>query len=342
MRNFFSKLENYFSNRIVQIASLLGLFIGYIGDAVANKTLYWALAGVIIVLLLIAIIDEIKNYDELHTDTIHIPVIIRVDDNTDVEYVYGTLMKKIEQEYGLKNYESKLLKYRGINPKEFIFEYNGDIFEFDRLLSFAQIINYKINQTQKKLQSKVLFHIAYYRRPSVAFMLGSMLRTEGIIVYQNDDGGSTFNKVSNATTRNYKERVKVFEKYDVVQDIQQPEQKDDLLLIINSASHDVNPNVASLQGFANKVTATLKPQTNGRLGSVPPTDEWSDYSSELYTLIHDYRLEYKKITIAHAMPEAMALLVGMAIENYWNIDITQYKDGDNPYIYNMKNVHYYF
>jgi hypothetical protein len=90
---------------------------------------------------------------------------------------------------------------------------------------------------------------------------------------------------------------------------------------------------------------TLKAQKIGEeivLGTIPFEDDWIEYSREIYTKIHDYRLQYKKIIIAHAMPEALAFLIGMAIENYWNVEITQYTNNDNVVLYNMKDIKFYF
>jgi len=344
MKKFFSKLENFFSNKIVQFAGILSLFLGYIADAIGNKEVYLAFAFIIIILLIIALSIEIKTYDIYHAKTIHIPVIICVDDNTDTHYVLETLLSKIEQKYELHNYQENLLKYRGINLEEFIFEYNGSLFDFKRLLSFSQIINYKINQTEKALKTNVLFHVAYYRRPSVAFMLGVIFRTEGVMLYQNDDGGRRFQNVANVTSRAYKQRIKELKKYTLCEEFEN-EECDELLFIINSASHNIDPEVKSLKEYKNRVTMTLNPQKVDDkivIGTVPPKDEWAEYSHEIYTKIHDYRLRYKKIIIAHSMPEALAFLLGMAIENYWNIEITQYCDNDNIALYNMQDIKFYF
>jgi len=348
MKHIFLKLENIFSNKLVQFASMLGLFLGYLADAISDEKVYLAFAIFILLILLIAIIDEMRKYDIFHTDTIHIPVVIRVDDNTDTNYVLETLLKKIEKEHNLHNYKENLLKYRRVNLDEFIFQYNGDLFDFKRLLSFAQIINYKINQTEKALKTRVLFHVAYYKRPSIAFMLGVIFRTEGVILYQNDDGGRTFQNIANVTSREYKEHVEKLEKYTLTDEINDNED-DTLLFIINSASHNVDPRVKSLRNYTNRATMTLKPQKVSRAqgekivkGTIPPEDNWAQYSQEIYTKIHDYRLQYKKIVIAHAMPEALAFLVGMAMENYWNIEITQYYNNDNVYLYNMQDIKFYF
>jgi len=345
MQDLLLKLENIFSNKIVQLAGILSLFLGFIADAISNKEVYMLFALFIIVLLIVALAKEIKTYENYHTKTIHIPVVICVDDNTDTHYVLETLLSNIEEKYNLHEYKENILKYRGINLEEFVFEYNGDLFDFKRLLSFAQIINYKINQTEKALKTNVLFHVAYYRRPSVAFMLGTIFRTEGVMLYQNDDGGRTFQNVADVTSRAYKQRVTSLRHYTLEEEVTDKESDDTLLFIINSASHNVDPRVESLKNYKNRVTMTLNPQLiDGKtvIGTIPPTAEWTEYSQEIYTKLHQYRLEYKKIVIAHAMPEALAFLLGMAIENYWNIEITQYFNNDNIPVYNMQDVQFYF
>lgn len=40
-------------------------------------------------------------------------------------------------------------------------------------------------------------------------------------------------------------------------------------------------------------------------------------------LLNELQIKYKHIVLAHAMPESLSLVLGMAIEN-WNLTITQY------------------
>jgi nitrogen fixation-related uncharacterized protein len=41
------------------------------------------------------------------------------------------------------------------------------------------------------------------------------------------------------------------------------------------------------------------------------------------------------------MPESIAFVIGMAMENYWDVKITQYDDRDYKYVLNMKDIKYY-
>lgn len=41
------------------------------------------------------------------------------------------------------------------------------------------------------------------------------------------------------------------------------------------------------------------------------------------------------------MPEGLAVILGMALENYWNIDITQFEQNDYKYVYTMNQIKYF-
>ena len=289
-------------------------------------------------MIVYALFDEAKRYNRFHQNVIYLPIVIRVDDKTQGKYVLSLLLKSIEKETSITNYKEQILKYRGINVEDFVFEYSGSLYDFDRLLSFARIISYKVNQIEKETGSKIRFYVAYYRRPSVAFLLGVIFRTEGVTLYQNNDAGETFERVSVVDSRRYKEKVKNFVRYEVKEYHQNAEQGEHALIVINSASHDIDINAESLKEYDDKIVLKLK-----GYGTIDyHKEDWSYYSQEVYTVIHDARLRYKRLTIVHAMPEAIAFLVSMAIENYWDIEITQYDSGGYRHMYNMQDVKFYF
>lgn len=336
--NIFIKLKNLPQNKYIVFAGLSGILLGPTADAVGEPIFYVALVVFFILFIAFAIYDEINRYNQFNEEVIHIPLIIKVDANSEADFALARVLDTIEKTYRLSNYRENLLKYRGINVENFIFEYNGDLYDFERLLSFAQIISYKVNQTEKDLKTQVRFHVAYYRRPAVGFMLGVIFRTQAVSVYQNNDTGEAFDMVANLVDRSYKERVAEFKQFDVQEYLREQKTKE-LLIIINSSSHQVNQNAVSLAKFENKITVTLSKNRS----TIPPKGTgWQEYSREVYTVIHDAQLHYEKITIAHAMPEALAVLLGMAMENYWNVDITQYQDNEYRYLYNMQDVRFYF
>jgi len=341
MIEFLKHFNNILENRWIQLSGVLAIFFGLFADAMSDSIFYWISFIILVILIIIAVVEEYRISQKM-LDTIYIPLVIKIDDNTDTKYVFDSLIQKIERNYQIENYKENVLKYLKINLEDFIFEYNGDLFDFDKLLSFSRIISYNINKLEKNIKKEVVFHIAYYRRPAIAFMFGVIFRTKGVVVYQNNDGGQTFEKVVEVNDRKYKERVEEFEKYEIKEQVSN---KKELLLVINSASHNVDINAPSLKKYKDRVILTLKPKIidNKKIsGTIPYNEDWSLYAREIYTIIHNYRLKYQKIIIAHSMPEALAFLVGMGIENYWNIEITQYHKNDYKFIYNMQNVIFYF
>ena len=41
------------------------------------------------------------------------------------------------------------------------------------------------------------------------------------------------------------------------------------------------------------------------------------------------------------MPEAIAVILGMGLENYWNIHVTQYDNNDYQNVFTMNKIKYY-
>jgi len=333
--NLFKNFKYIFDNKYIQTAGLMALFLSPFTDALGGNST-WALFILLFALFLFGFIDEYRIQKKLQIDTIHIPVVIKVDDGPDSKYVMNDLVKRIEENNKLDNYEDDLKKYFGINLETFIFEYNGSIYDFDRLMSFARIIKYKLNQIEKQLGSRVKFNIAYYKRPSIGFLLGTLFRTEGIIVYQNNDYDNKFHKVADINSRKYKERIEKSTKYTINESIKNNNSME-VLVAIDSASHSVNLQAKSLIQYENIVVVTLNEN-----GTIPYDNDWIEYASEIYNILNNLQTRFQNITIAHSMPESLSIIVGMALENYWNINITQYDDNDYKNVFTMNKIKYYF
>ena len=245
------------------------------------------------------------------------------------------LLKQIEKDYSFDNYAEDLKKYFSIDIDTLTFEYKGDIYDFNHLMNFTWIIKYKLNEIEQQLEGKVKFHIAYYKRPSVGFLIGTLFRTEGIVIYQNNDYEDTFEKVANINSRRYKEKIGNFTKYKVIENIKSKNESN-ILVVINSASHKVNLRAKSLKKYKNIITVNLIEN-----GTIPYESDWTIYANEIYNILNDLQTRYTNITIAHSMPEAIAVILGMGLENYWNIHITQYVDNDYKNVFTMNKVKYY-
>lgn len=326
--------KQIFDNSYIKVAGISAMLLSPFADAIGSPA-YWWLFGSLVILFFFGIFDEIKKQRKLTKDIIHIPIVIKVDHGPDPKYVLHNLIQKIEEKNKISDYEDTLKKYLGLNLENMIFEYKGSIYDFDRLMSFARIIKYQINLIEKQLDGRVQFHIAYYKRPSVGFLLGTIFRTESIVVYQNSDHENRFHPVAITDSRKYKERVDNFTKYTISKEINNST-NDELLIVIESASHSIAMKASSLAKFENIISMKLIEK-----GTIPYDTDWTEYASEIYNVINQAQTEFKSITIVHAMPEAIAVVVGMAIENYWNVQITQYDDNEYKYMFTMKQICFY-
>jgi len=327
-------VKQIIDNSYIHIAGILAIFLSPFADAI-GKEAYWWLFGFLFILFIFGLITEIKKRRDMKNATINLPVVIKVDEGPDVLYVMNNLVDKIEEKTGLDGYSALLQKYHSINVETFIFEYEGSIYDFDRLVSFARIIRYNVKQIEKQLNGKVKFHVAYYKRPAVGFLLGTIFRTEAITVYQNSDYENRFYPVAEVVNRSYKERVDKFRKYDIQSIIKDPSDKR-VLIAIESASHNIKVNAKIVKNFSNSVFIRLKEK-----GTIAYECDWIEYAAEIYNVINKMQVEYEKITLVHAMPEAIAVVLGMALENYWNIEITQYDNGEYKNVYNIQKVKLY-
>lgn len=126
------------------------------------------------------------------------------------------IIKILEQNYKkFENLEENLKKYLNIVKDDIVFHYTGSVYDKERLTSFLQIIRYKLNQIEINMKSNVEFHVSYYERPAIGFLIGAILKTDGIVVYQNSDSKDDFEKIAKIDTRNYKNKVHEFTKFKV-------------------------------------------------------------------------------------------------------------------------------
>ncbi len=330
------------SSRYGIFATTFAGFGGLAADAFFGKTGFAFILIVALLFLWLAIREE-KTIETLYkNETIPIPIVISVDDNTPMEILFNSLIMEIEKEVKFKGLEEKLKKYFTITSEMLMFKYTGDMYDNDRLISFLQIIRYELNDIQSRLDNKAEFHIIYLKRPAVGFALGGMFRSDGIVIYQNNDYKNRLDKVVKIDSRRYKEKVFAYEKFDVINSLESKEDKK-LLIVIQISSHNISLTSEKLKAFKNVIS--LISRGNGTI-SVDKKEvdegEWIAYAQEIYNVINRIKDDFDEITLVHSMPEAVAVVVGMALENYWNINICQYDDSAYKKVINLKDIKYYF
>lgn len=324
----FRPFINIYTNAFFHLAMLIAVIGGLIADQYGLGYSY--VFSCVLLCIGIALFDEKKKFNIYSRQTIPIPIVIKVDDGTHTNNAFRSLIKSIEAGDKFDNLEENLNKYFSITRDELIFEYKGDLYDHRKLVSFLQIIRYAINRIESRLENRVVFHLAYYRRPAIGFMIGTIFRTDGVIVYQRDDANDRFNPVAKIDSRRYKEKVENFEKFTIGKVLNDSA---DVVVIIDAASHKVNY-VPHSESFVHL--------TANNNGTIALEDDWIRYGQEIYNVINTLQVKYKTIKVVHAMPEALSVVVGMAIENYWPVEITQYDGGSYPIIMKLNSYKYYF
>jgi len=333
MKKFTSRL---LQNALTQTSMVIAGFGGLLSDAYLGREGFYVTFILSLLLFIWAIYDEYKRQLFYKNTIIPIPVVISVDDAKPLNAIFTSIVKEIEKNKQFIGIEKHLRHYFGISKEELLFEYKGDLYDNQRLISFLQIIRYSLTNVEKRMDNRVQFHIAYLRRPAIGIALGGMFRSDGIVVYQNNDYQDRFDKVATIDSRQYKEKIERYEKFERIESFKRPEECS-LLLVIQLSSHNVVYTHEAFAHLSNRVVL----QSKGN-GTIALDEDWVRYAQEIYNTINDLRRHYTHITIAHSMPEAVAIILGMALENYWQINVTQYDNEDYKQVIMLNTIKYHF
>jgi uncharacterized membrane protein len=330
-------LIRFLENKYVSLSGIIGLILGFLSDALDNDIAKWVIFAFISILFIFAIVNEYRLNSKFNKEVIHIPVVIKIGSKVEPSYVMNNLIEEIEKIENTSSYKRDILRFLKIDLDSFIYEFKGDIYDFDNLMDFSRYINHEIKKLQVQIGNKIEFHVAYYQKPSIGFLLGTIFKTENISVYQNNDYKNTFFKVFDINSRKYKEN-KLNNEFYTIDRSYMTDESDEILVVLNSSSHNVNINSDKLKNYSNFVKLTLNSN-----GTIPYEIDWVEHSQEIYTLLNELQIKYKHIVLVHAMPESLSLVLGMAIENYWNLTITQYnpKTSDYDEMYTMNQIKYF-
>ncbi|OCL85488.1 hypothetical protein AAX26_01914 [Aliarcobacter thereius] len=329
-------MKRYLENAGMTFLGIIALILGPFYDAIDNPWFTWTVFAILLIIL-VFIIYDIKKKDKILNEkkVVDIPIVIKVDDGAQTKYIMNELIKSIEKNIDMKDYSEVLQKYYSINIDRFIFEDDckGD---FDKTLNLARVIKYNISQLEDILQKPIKIHLLFYRRPAIAFLIGTIFRTNSIDIYQTNNK-NTIDRVMSISNRKYKEKIYKYTKYEK-DEYFEDKNSDEVLLIIDSASHNVNENASDLKIYKNRVIMKLIGN-----GTIPVDVDWEEYVQEIYNAVNELQTKYKKIVIAHSMPEALAVGLGMGFGEYWNVHITQYNyiTGEYQIEYKMNDIKYY-
>ena len=165
-------------------------------------------------------------------------------------------------------------------------------------------------------------------------MVGSIFKDDALVVYQNNTDHDRFDSVAKTYERNYKTKVEEFKKFSIEKHMN--DETDSRLLVgIKASSHSIAYDSKSLEEYTN----IIKMNAN-HTGTIGLDEDWVLYAREIFSILDSN--QSKKITIAHAMPESVAVLVGMAIGEYWDIQMTHWNNMQYDNLIKLNEVKFYF
>ena len=66
-------------------------------------------------------------------------------------------------------------------------------------------------------------------------------------------------------------------------------------------------------------------------------------NQEIYAVINELQQQCDHITLVYSMPTTVAIMLGMSVQNYWDITVTQFSDGEyKSVVKHLNEIKYYF
>lgn len=324
-------VKKFLSNIYVNIAAVLALPLAFFADAFSSHLFYGIVCLLLLGLLIYGYIDEKKSQKLYTTNTVHLPIVFNISNSTNSKSALNSLFKILEKDF--LNHKENLKKYLNLIEDDFIFEYRGDIYDEDRFIDFLKITKHDIKQIQKKALNNTHLHIVYIGPIANAIAIGTILGTDGVTIYQYNKSTDSYKISLEIKDREFKQHVKEFKilKKECIGDIKD---KGVVSVAIDLSSHKVA--LSKLDEPIIHLKSTLG-------ATIKNVKEFIEANKEIYAVINELQQKVSHIKLIYSMPTSIALLLGMAIQTYWDIELTQFDNGEyKAVIKHLNKIKYYF
>jgi hypothetical protein len=274
--------------------------------------------SIAITIFLVGIIFEANKYKIYTEDALPIPIVIKIANSAISLDALNSLFKLIEAEPKYRNYRQNLNKYLSITESELVYEYQGDIFDTEHLKDFLKITKHDLEQVKRKTPQNSIFYLAYIGPASVAFLVGSMLAREGMQLFQRSQDNNSYQCVMNVKDRALKEDTPQLEKFAVTYQCSEP-RHDKVTIAIDTAAHKTKLNDPSITNYGDIIALQ-----NQRGNTISYEEDWTQYCREIFKVLNEAQQNYKEIKLVYSMPVSLAIAVGMTMQHFWNVQLTNY------------------
>lgn len=327
-------LADAIDSKVGILAMTIIAFGGLISDAMTTGYIFVVYAGLI--LMLYALLKEWKRRDHYSRPAVSIPVVFNISNPADCRSALNALYGMLEQEYS--GHRESLKRYFNITDEDLIFHYNGDIYDTPRMIDFLKICKHDLKRLDARTPGNVRFHIAYIGPISGSILVGTLFSTEGVTFYQYDRSSKSYSIALQIDDRHYKEPIERFEILEgnlsqTLKSIGECPGKS-VTLALELSSHKID--TAELD----EPKILLK---SSRGATLDNADEFIRANREIYTVINELQTRCEEITLVYSIPTALGLLLGISLQTYWNVRLTQYDKGRyRTVIESLREIEYRF
>ena len=68
---------------------------------------------------------------------------------------------------------------------------------------------------------------------------------------------------------------------------------------------------------------------------------WIRYIQEIFHILNKLQTEYEEIKLVYSIPVSIGLGIGIAIQNYWHVLLTNYQQGEYKDLIYTDEIQYY-
>ncbi|NCS19460.1 MAG: SAVED domain-containing protein [Microcystis aeruginosa G11-06] len=300
LQNVLSNLRqspyNIFFNPLTNTGLAIAAILALIADQFGQG--YYLIFLITLALVIIGIWRESQKYDLYKHQAIPLPIVIKIANPADSNKALQSLFNIIETENKYKDHKNNLDKYLNISETDLIFNYSCDIYI------------------------------------SVAIMVGTILATEGVKIFQYNKSSDSYYPVVEISDRKLKEGIKEYEKFE---DPVTEKGQDRVTIAIDVSSHKINLNDESIENYGDLIYLKSKGS-----GTIERNEDWLQYSREIFTTINSTQQNnYQEIKLVYSIPITLGILVGMSVQQYWPILLTQYENSTYRNLINLQEFKLY-
>ncbi len=316
-------LENSYTQYALIISGIGGLIADQFGSG------YYVALVMMVLFFVYAYFDERRRRKVYTSPNLPIPVVFNISNPASSSKALDALYAELSERF--PDHEKNLEKYFNILRSDLIFKYDGDIFDEERFIDFLKVTKHDLKKLDAQTPQNVHFHIVYIGPIANAILVGTMLGTEGVTLYQYSKSTDSYTVALEIDSRVYKEHVDGFRiiKKEVIGEI-----GDHATVAIDLASHKVA--LSKLE----KPIIHLESSVGATLHKA---EDFIRANQEIYAVINELQQNCSHIKLVYSMPTTVAILLGMSIQTYWDIELTQFGDGEyKSVIRHLNRIKYYF